>query len=141
MKLSERVEEILEMLWVSLNEKEHESMDVGIASGEAEIDELAKAGFIKKPIPEGECCRKSKENISKVISSVINLGPNQKGKVAYIQTKDHKKLQKLMAMGILPGMSVTVIQRYPAYVLQVGQSQFAVDKELAGLISVRLGGK
>lgn len=210
MSMSERAEEILEMLWVSLNEKKQETMDLGIAKGEPAISELAKAGFIKivesrvvptekgkkegekvvrrhrlserlfadlidvkknlihqmsckfehllhdgiednicillghprtcphgRPIPEGECCRKSGQSIGKVISNLSNLEVNQGGKVAYIQTKDNKKLQKLMAMGILPGMSITLIQKYPSYVLQMGHSQFAVDEDLAETVYIR----
>ena len=90
-----------------------------------------------KPIPEGECCRMSRETIGRVISLLANLKVNQKGKVAYIHTKDHKKLQKLMAMNILPGMEITLIQNFPSYVFQIGQSQFAIDKELAENIFVR----
>ena len=90
-----------------------------------------------KPIPEGECCRTSRETIGRVISSLDKLKANQKGKVAYIHTKDHKKLQKLMAMNILPGMEITLIQNFPSYIFQIGQSQFAIDKELAENIFVR----
>ncbi len=75
--------------------------------------------------------------ISDVISSLVNLQVNQKAKVAYIHTKDHKKLQKLTAMGVLAGMSIVLIQKFPSYVFQIGQSQFAADKELAGCIFVR----
>lgn len=91
-----------------------------------------------KPIPQGECCRKSKESISKVVSSLISLKVNQKGRVAYIHTHDHKKLQKLMAMSILPGIAVTLLQRFPSYVLQIRESQFAIDKELAECVFVIL---
>lgn len=91
-----------------------------------------------KTIPQGECCRKLKEETSKVISSLINLKANKKGKVAYIHTKDTNKLQKLMSMGVLPGTSITLIQTFPSYVFQLGQSQFAIDKELASAIYVRL---
>lgn len=92
-----------------------------------------------KPIPAGECCRKSRENIGKTISALNNLDPNQKGKIAYLHTKDHKKLQKLMAMGVLPGIAVTLIRKFPSYVFQIGHTQFAIDKELASAIYVRLG--
>ncbi|MBI3991502.1 MAG: metal-dependent transcriptional regulator [Candidatus Omnitrophica bacterium] len=92
-----------------------------------------------KQIPEGECCKKFKEKIGKVVSSLNNMEASQKGKVVYIHTRDHKKLQKLMAMSILPGMTVSLIQKFPSYVFQIGQSQFAVDKELAECIFVRTG--
>ena len=45
-------------------------------------------------------------------------------------------LTKIMAMGALPGMSVTLIQKFPSYVFQLGHSQFAVDKNLAEQIRV-----
>ncbi len=70
--------------------------------------------------------------------AMTKLDVNQKGKVAHINTHDHKKLQKIMAMGVLPGMVITLIQKFPSYVFQVGQSQFAVDKELASCIYVKL---
>jgi DtxR family transcriptional regulator, Mn-dependent transcriptional regulator len=41
-------------------------------------------------------------------------------------------------MGVLPGTSITLIQNFPSYVFQLGQSQFAIDKDLASAIYVRL---
>jgi len=210
MKLTERAEEILEMLWVHTEEKRQESMEVGAARGEPEIEQLCSSGHVKlhdskiiltqrgkdegkkivrrhrlaerlfadilvvkekfvhplscrfehllhegveadictllghpstcphgRMIPQGECCKKSAAGINKVISSLSDLNKNQKGKVAYIHTQDNQKLQKLMAMGILPGIAVTLLQKFPSYVLQTGQSQFAIDKELADCIFVR----
>ncbi len=210
MKLNERQEEILETLWVHTEQREKQSMDLGVAKGEPEIDGLSKLGLIKlandkiiltekgktqgqsivrrhrlaerlfvdvldvkkqfvhplsckfehliheeieenicillghpktcphgQPIPQGDCCKKAKEKIGKVISSLADMRVNQKGKVAYLQTKDPKQLQKLMAMGILPGVAIVLLQKFPSYVFQVGQSQFAVDTELAEPILVR----
>ncbi len=67
---------------------------------------------------------------------MTNLSANQKGRIVRVNTYDHKKLKKIMAMGVLPGMAVTLIQKVPSYVFQIGQSQFAVDKELAECICV-----
>ena len=89
-------------------------------------------------IPPGECCRKSEKHAGKVVASLASLSAKQKGKVAYIQTRDPKRLQKLMAMSVLPGMSIRLLQTFPSYVFQIGQSQFAIDKELAEGIYVRL---
>ncbi|MEW6087965.1 MAG: metal-dependent transcriptional regulator [bacterium] len=91
-----------------------------------------------KLIPQGDCCRKSREEVKKIISPLSDLEVNGKGKVAYIYTKDHPTLHKLMAMGVLPGMNITLIQKFPSYVFKIGQSQFAVDKELASVIYVRI---
>ena len=91
-----------------------------------------------KRIPPGECCRKSQKQTGKVVASLASLTARQKGKVAYIHTKDQKKLQKLMAMSVLPGLSISLLQTFPSYVFQIGQSQFAIDKELAESIYIRL---
>lgn len=44
---------------------------------------------------------------------------------------------KLAALGILPGVRVRVLQRYPAYVLRVGRTELALDAELAARVRVR----
>jgi len=70
---------------------------------------------------------------------MTNLEVNQTGKIVHVNTYDHNKLKKIMAMGILPGMTLTLIQTFPSYVFQIGQSQFAVDKELADEIFCKKG--
>jgi len=40
--------------------------------------------------------------------------------------------------GALPGISVTMIQKFPSYVFQIDQSQFAIDQQMAETIYVRL---
>jgi Fe2+ transport system protein FeoA len=41
-------------------------------------------------------------------------------------------------MGVLPGVSITLLRRSPSFVFEAGYSQFAVDKEIATDIHVRL---
>jgi len=91
-----------------------------------------------KPIPPGRCCQEEQAQAQKVVSPLSQLAQGQKGKVAYIYAPKSSKLQKLMAMGILPGVPISLIQSFPSYVFQVRQTQFAVDKEIADAIYVRL---
>ncbi len=88
------------------------------------------------PIPPGRCCLENREKASRIVSSLSDLKPGQGGKVVYIRSDHPGKLRKLMAMGILPGVSITLIQRFPSYVFQTGQTQFAVDKEIAEKIFI-----
>ena len=90
------------------------------------------------PIPAGRCCQKEKTIAQKVIAPLSQLSQGQKGKVAYIYAPESDKLQKLMAMGILPGAPIILIQSFPSYVFQARQTQFAVDKDIANAIYVRL---
>lgn len=57
--------------------------------------------------------------------------------MAHLATRDNREIRKLMAMGILPGMRIRLIQRFPSYVFQVRYSQFTVDRPLAEMIHVR----
>lgn len=44
---------------------------------------------------------------------------------------------KLSALGVLPGVELELIQRFPAYVLRIGYADIAVDDALAGCVRVR----
>ncbi len=91
-----------------------------------------------KPIPPGNCCRIFEKKAAPFILSLYEMNAGQKGKISYINTKDHEKLKKLLAMGALPGTQINLIQKFPSYVFKVGQTQFAVDKEIAEAVYVRL---
>ena len=91
-----------------------------------------------KPIPPGICCVEEDTRVAKVISPLSQLTPGQSGKVAYIYAMQTRKLQKLMAMGILPGASITLLQSFPSYVFTTGETQFAIDRDIAEAIYVRL---
>ena len=90
-----------------------------------------------KPIPQGRCCQKAQADLIKEVRPLCDAKPESEGTVAYLATKDNRKVQKLLAMGILPGVNIKVIRQFPSYVFQVGYSQFAVDRPLAEVIYVR----
>lgn len=90
-----------------------------------------------KSIPAGRCCEEKEETVRRIVSPLSELKKGQIGKVAYILTRNNKNLQKLLAMGILPGTSIEMIQTYPSYVFQVGEAQIAIDTEMAEDIFVR----
>lgn len=91
-----------------------------------------------KPIPEGKCCRDFKKELTKLISPLSELSAGEKGKIAYVHTEDHYTLKKLMSMGTLPGLPIALLQKFPSYVFQIGEGQFAIDKTLASHIYVRI---
>ncbi len=210
--LSEYAEEILEALWIQMEEQGKKPLDLGPSRDEPAVEELIKLGYIRKeqghirllekgkahalacvrrhrlaerlltdvfdvkkriidevsckfehllhegledrvcsilghpkacphgkPIPSGRCCLGEKEKRAvKFIAVLTELDAKEKGRIAYLQTKDNSQMQKLMSIGVLPGMDVSLLQKFPSYVISLGQSQFAIDKELASTIYVRL---
>ena len=60
------------------------------------------------------------------------------GTVAYLNTNNEARMQKLMAMGIMPGIKIVLEQRFPSYILKVGRSRTAIDSETAEAIYIIL---
>ncbi len=89
-----------------------------------------------RAIPEGDCCRRARADSIREVAPLCDGKPGEQGAVAYLATRDNREVQKMMAMGILPGAKIELIQRFPSYVFQVGHSQFAVDRPLAEIIYV-----
>lgn len=210
--LSERAQEILEALWIHIEEEGKKPLDIGVSRDDTAVEELVKLGFIRKeqnhiqllekgkshalacvrrhriaerllvdvfdvrkkiideisckfehllhegledkvctllghpkvcphgkPIPQGNCClEKHNKKFPKMLSPLTGLEINEKGQVAYLQAKDSVTMQKLISIGAIPGVSITLLQKFPSYVFKIGSSQFAIDKELAMRIYVRL---
>jgi DtxR family Mn-dependent transcriptional regulator len=90
-----------------------------------------------KAIPPGECCIEAQRSGNLGVVPLTELKPNDEGEIAYIQTEDNKKMQKLMAMGVLPGNCIRLIQTFPSYIFSVGYSEFAIDTNMAREIFVR----
>ena len=90
-----------------------------------------------KPIPPGECCEEARTKGDLGVVPLTELRAGEEGEIAYIQTEDDKKMQKLMAMGVLPGNRIVLIQTFPSYIFRVGFSEFAIDSAMAKEIFVR----
>jgi DtxR family transcriptional regulator, Mn-dependent transcriptional regulator len=90
-----------------------------------------------KPIPPGDCCRRAGGEAFPDVGPLSEGKVGGEGVVVYLRTRDRRDVQKLMALGILPGVPIRLIRRFPSYVFQIGFSQFTVDRELAEKIHVR----
>lgn len=90
------------------------------------------------PIPAGPCCSANLKVGDKYVQPLSHLKSGQIGKIAYIQGIAQKNLQSLSSMGILPGVKITVKQTFPSCLFQIGNSEFAVDKDIAHAIFVRV---
>jgi len=90
-----------------------------------------------RAIPPGRCCGAGKGVSEPVIAPLSDMRPGERGAIAYLSTTQQETMQKLMALGALPGAPVSIIQTFPSVVFQVGQTQIALDKPLAQDIYVR----
>ncbi len=89
-----------------------------------------------KPIPPGDCCQEAKHSGDLGVLPLTELKAGKEGVIAYIQTEDDKKMRKLVAMGVLPGNRIRLLQAFPSYIFRVGYSEFAIDSNMAKEIFV-----
>ena len=82
-------------------------------------------------IPEGECCKQARKTISSAVIPVSEVEIGEEVKVAYVNTRSNSRMHKLSHFGIVPGAFVTVHQRYPSFVIKCGNSQIALEEEIA----------
>ena len=91
-----------------------------------------------KPIPRGQCCELGATEVTTLVTTLARMRPGQRGSIAYLHSTESGILDKLMALGVVPGSLVEVIRSSPSYAFQAGESQFAVDRDIAASIFVRL---
>ncbi|MBR5504102.1 MAG: metal-dependent transcriptional regulator [Methanobrevibacter sp.] len=87
------------------------------------------------PIPEGNISVELDKEFS---VPLVSCHSGDSGEVSHIKTEDARKLRKIMNLGLIPGSKICLIQKFPNYVFQLGNTQLAVDKELANEIFIKL---
>ena len=83
------------------------------------------------PIPEGECCRRAEDQVNAVVASADRLDIGAPARVAYISARSFPRIQKLSALGISPGATIRVQQKFPSFVIQCDETQIALEEEIA----------
>jgi Fe2+ transport system protein FeoA len=71
-------------------------------------------------------------------TTLRHLKKGQYGYVVRILGVTPGSLHKMMALGLLPGERIEVLQTFPAYVLRLGHTQLALDRALAQTVEVEM---
>lgn len=89
-------------------------------------------------IPQGQCCLSAKKNLDPIISPLSEIKAGKMVKVVYISTKSHASLDRLTGIGVIPGLELTIHQKFPSMILQYGETQLALDNDIAKNVFVRI---
>ena len=90
-----------------------------------------------KPIPRGDCCRKFSLEVKPLVGSLTDLKIGEDAKIVFISSKYHARLDRLSSLGIIPGGVLRLHQKQPTYVIRIGETELALDKDLAKEIFVK----
>ncbi|NYT14221.1 MAG: ferrous iron transport protein A, partial [Candidatus Methanofastidiosa archaeon] len=88
-------------------------------------------------IPPGSCCKDVSKVLEPIIISLSDMEPGGEGNIMYLVTKSHPRLQRLSTLGLSPGSKIKVVQTFPTFVVQVDETQIALEKSIAKDIFVR----
>lgn len=85
------------------------------------------------PVPEaGRCAAVDCDSMP-----LTALSTGQRGCVTCLENPGSEGAARLSALGVLPGVEVELVQRFPAFVLKSGYAEIGVDENLARIVRVR----
>ncbi len=70
------------------------------------------------------------------VRTVADLQPGESARVGCLYCERAARCERLMAYGLVQGQTVTLIQRSPAYVVRVEETELALDEDVARCIEV-----
>ncbi len=89
------------------------------------------------PIPRGKCCEAERETIEPAVKPLSKAEVGEELVVAYINTKSHPRLHKLLSYDIGPGSKIELHQKKPVYVVKTGETDIALEEEIVKDIFVK----
>jgi DtxR family Mn-dependent transcriptional regulator len=90
-----------------------------------------------KPIPPGECCGAFQRTVRSLVTGLRAFEIGATGRIVFIAPKYHDRMDRLAALGVIPGSTIRLHQRSPSYVIEIGETTIALDPEIAGEIYVK----
>ena len=70
-------------------------------------------------------------------TSLARLKTGSRAQVVSLAQTTPRERGKLMSLGVMPGATLALLQRFPSFIVAVGYTQLAMDRETAELIQVR----
>jgi DtxR family Mn-dependent transcriptional regulator len=90
-----------------------------------------------RAIPRGDCCDRIRTELQPLVTRLSEAGLGDPVRIVFIAPKSRKRLEKLSSLGIVPGSRMRLLQRNPSYVLQIGETTVAVDRDITDEIYVK----
>ena len=90
-----------------------------------------------RPIPRGECCDRIRTEIRPLVIRLTDASLGATVRIVFITPRSRKRLEKLSSLGIVPGSRLRLLQRNPSFVLEIGQTTIAVDRDITDEIYIK----
>ncbi len=90
-----------------------------------------------RPIPRGRCCGRITREVPPLVAPLADAAVGQRYRVVFIAPRSHIRLDRLAVLGLTPGAELRLHQKRPSYVVRVGETDVAIDRDIAREIYVR----
>jgi DtxR family Mn-dependent transcriptional regulator len=90
-----------------------------------------------KAIPAGACCRTFSNAIEPLVQPLAQLSAGRSARIVYIVPRDPGRLVKLSSLGLVPGATIRLEQKRPAFVIAIGETTLALEADIASEIYVK----
>jgi DtxR family transcriptional regulator, Mn-dependent transcriptional regulator len=90
-----------------------------------------------KAIPPGLCCGALSKTVRPLVTGLPSFELGIPARIVFIAPKFHDRMDRLAALGVIPGSEIRLHQRSPSFVIDVGETTIALDPEIAGEIFVK----
>lgn len=89
-----------------------------------------------RPIPRGRCCEKFTHEVRPLVTPLSESRIGTDYRIVFIASELHRRLDRLCALGVVPGATLRLHQRLPAFMVQIGGTDIALEPEIATQIFV-----
>lgn len=91
-----------------------------------------------RQIPAGECCRLFVNEVRPLVTCLSQEEVGEDYRIIFIAPKYHALLERLGGLGVMPGANLHLAKKRPSFLLKVGETEVALDREIAdGIYVVR----
>jgi ferrous iron transport protein A len=73
--------------------------------------------------------------------TLADLSPGERAQIACLECAHAASCERLMAYGLVQGQSVLLVQKYPAFVIRIDETELALDELVARCIQVEAVGE
>jgi len=84
-----------------------------------------------KPIPPGVCCVTQQQMIGRQVIPLSELELGSRARFLFVKQKNRDRLHEITAVGLTPGVVLTLDQRSPTYCLRYDGTELALDRRVA----------
>jgi DtxR family transcriptional regulator, Mn-dependent transcriptional regulator len=88
-------------------------------------------------IPSGACCGQALGEAKPIVFPLSSQKAGSLVHVVYLSPLNRPELHKFIALGVVPGATLRLVQTFPTFAVEVGGTLLAMEAELAKNIFVR----